>query len=154
MGQDLLQQLRDIHYPPPIAIWPLTVGWYILTFLILVASSLIFYVWYKAYQKHRVKRLVLQRIEELEAQRADQLQSVSEELSMLLKRAALAKYSRREVAGLHGEQWLAFLDATAQTKDFSQGSGRLLISTPYQLNKQMLPETIFHLIRDWVKKNL
>lgn len=154
MNNDLLQQLRDIHYPMPISFWPLAVGWYVLIFIFLATLLLGLYYWYKTYRKHRVKRLVLQRLQELETQQSEYNQAISDELSMLLKRAALAKYPRHEVAGLYGEEWLGFLDTTAATKDFSQGCGRLLLDTPYQGKQQILPETFFHLIRDWVKKNL
>lgn len=152
MSQDLLSQLRDIHYPPPISIWPLAIGWYVVFALLVLLFLLAGYLWYRYIKRHRLKKIVLMRLEKL--QTMQQNADIAEELSMLLKRAALAIYPRRDVAGLFGEPWLQFLDKTAMTTEFSNGFGRLLIVSPYQRKKQQLPDQLFDLIRNWVKKNL
>lgn len=152
MAVDLLTQLRDIHYPNPIPIWPLATGWYVIIILGLLLLMLVGYFAVRYLQKPRLKQAVLIRIEKLQQQ--DSSLNIAEELSMLLKRAALAAYSRREVASLHGEQWLSFLDRTAKTHEFSNGPGRLLIISPYQGKNQKLPDQLFELIKNWVKKNL
>ena len=51
---------------------------------------------------------------------------------MLIRRTCLARYPRADVAGLTGEAWLAFLDETGRTREFSTGAGRVLVSAPYQ----------------------
>lgn len=153
MTLDLLKQLRDIHYPQPIPLWPPAPGWYVVfAALILGMIFLSFYI-YRYWVKHRLKRLVLQRLQELELQENVHV-NVSAELSVLLKRAALAKYPRTQVAGLFGEDWLRFLDKTAQTREFTLGTGRLLVVYPYQEQHATIPRDLFHLIREWVKKNL
>ncbi|MBA2653906.1 MAG: DUF4381 domain-containing protein [Gammaproteobacteria bacterium] len=153
MAADLIHQLRDIHYPPPVPIWPLAVGWYYVFGFLLIIMAVICYWWLKTMQKRRLKKIVLHRLEQLQVQQ-DSQQNIAEELSMLLKRVALAIYPRREVAGLYGEEWLRFLDKTSLTTEFSQGAGRLLVIYPYQGKAEPLPEQLFHLIKNWVKKNL
>jgi general stress protein CsbA len=153
MKMDLLQQLRDIHYPAPIPIWPLTIGWYVVIVLTLILLVTAGYYAYRSYVKQRLKRLVLQRLLELEQQDTVAI-NVAAELSVLLKRCALARFARSHVAGLYGEQWLAFLDKTSMTDGFTTGPGRLLIVSPYRAQHDELPATLFHLIRAWVKKNL
>jgi hypothetical protein len=154
MGGDLLQKLRDIHYPAPIPIWPLAIGWYLLLGLILIALAALSFYFYRKWVKEHLKRVVLRRLQELQSQQNANGQNIYVELSMLLKRAALASYPRALVAGLHGEQWLSFLDKTAMTQEFTQGPGRLLIVCPYKGKPQELPVELFHLIQGWVKKNL
>jgi hypothetical protein len=153
MSQELLQQLRDIHYPPHIPFWPLAPGWYVVIVLVLIIMGLVSYFCYRSWVKHRLKRIVLQRIQELELQDEVKIH-IAAELSVLLKRAALASYPRSLVAGLFGEDWLKFLDQTAATTQFTQGSGRLLIVYPYQPEHEHIPSDLFHLIKEWVKKNL
>ena len=51
--------------------------------------------------------------------------------SALLRRAALARYARAEVAPLCGESWLAFLDRSGRTSAFTGGAGRALVLAPY-----------------------
>jgi hypothetical protein len=153
MIPDLLKQLRDIHYPPAIKIWPLAVGWYVVIAFFLCALVAIFYRRFRQYKRDQLKRMVLKQIEELHEKRG-MGKNISEELSKLLKRAALARYPRHEVAGLFGEDWLLFLDKTSTTTDFSKGLGRLLLVYPYQKTQQDLPDPLFHLIQNWVKKNL
>lgn len=154
MNPDLLSQLRDIHYPAPISIWPLAPGWYFVIVIVCLSVMYGIYAWIRYWRRHRIKRIVLKRIAELQAQQAIASNNVAVELSSLLKRAALAKFPRHKVAGLYGEDWLLFLDKTALTQDFSQGPGRLLIICPYRSQKQNLPETLFEIIRTWVRKNL
>jgi hypothetical protein len=153
MAADLITQLRDIYYPMPIPIWPLAVGWYCLMGLGLFLFALTFLIWNKKSKRNKLRKIVLRRLAELQNQQ-QHTHNISRELSMLLKRVVLANYPRHEVAGLHGEAWLQFLDKTSVTKGFSEGPGRLLIVSPYQAKSDPLPDALFHLIQSWVKKNL
>ena len=53
------------------------------------------------------------------------------QLSEVLKRTALATFPRESVAGLTGTDWLAFLDRTGGTRDFTEGPGRALTTLAY-----------------------
>jgi Ca-activated chloride channel family protein len=53
------------------------------------------------------------------------------QLSLLVRRTALAAFPRKQVAPLTGAAWLAFLDRTSDASEFSQGAGRWLASAPY-----------------------
>lgn len=153
MSGDLISQLRDIHYPPKIPLWPLALGWYFVIAIILLSIFIAGYFGFKYLTKRRLRKIVLQRLDELQNQQHTQ-HHIAEELSMLLRRAALAIYPRQEVAGLYGEKWLSFLDKTSMSTEFTQGDGRLLISCPYQEKNTELTPELFHLIKNWVKKNL
>lgn len=152
MGMDLLRQLRDIHYPSAISMWPLAVGWYVVIGCGVLGLIILGYYCFRTWKKNRLKRLVLQRLDEL--QQDNVTVNVSAELSVLLKRCALAKFPRHQVAGLHSEEWLLFLDKTAMTNEFTQGPGRILVTYPYLEQHKTVPAALFHLISEWVKKNL
>ncbi len=42
------------------------------------------------------------------------------EFAVILKRVALAVFSREQVASLYGEDWVAFLNSTCSRSDFSE----------------------------------
>jgi hypothetical protein len=71
-----------------------------------------------------------------------------------MKRAALSAYQRDAVAELTGPQWLAFLDRTAGTTDFTGGPARVMWSLacgdargPANL------ESLFAAARQWLHKH-
>jgi hypothetical protein len=53
-------------------------------------------------------------------------------LSELLRRAMLAYAPRKEVAGLTGQAWLAWLDRGLDDRFFTEGAGRALKELPYR----------------------
>ena len=53
------------------------------------------------------------------------------EASQILRRAMLAYAPRRDVAGLTGSNWLAWLDQGLDEPLFTDGAGRFLESLPY-----------------------
>jgi hypothetical protein len=124
-----LEQLRDIHLPPPTSIWPIAPGWYFLL-LVIVAGLYGFHRWYK---RGRVKRLALvwllryEREYEAEGNCSETVLKISD----LLRRVALVYFPRASVAGLHGKLWLDFLTQTSKKIDFNEVQS-LFLELPYQ----------------------
>jgi Ca-activated chloride channel family protein len=80
-------------------------------------------------------------------------------VSALLKRVALARYARSEVAALSGRAWLAFLDRTGGGGKFEHGPGQVLASGPYAPDCDSgTPsddsEALIALSKSWVRRNL
>lgn len=107
--QDPLAGLRDIHLPEPVAFWPRASGWWIaLAVIVAVAVSA------ELLRRRRLASLrsaALRELDELEQdwQRSSDPSSLAYGLSTLLRRVALARYPRTEVAALAGGDWSAFL---------------------------------------------
>lgn len=126
-----LLQLKDIHQPPPISWWPLAWGWYPLSLILFSFLFLIFFWW----KWHRLsqRRFALKQWAEImnryETQ-GDITKSITA-LSHLLKISVLSKNSRLEVASLHDESWLFYLDQLSDTQAYTQGCGRVFSSLPY-----------------------
>ncbi len=79
------------------------------------------------------------------------------EIPALLKRTALAVFPRADVAGLSGEAWLGFLDASAGSTDFSSGPGRLLADLPYSPAAASPPadqmRELLKISRRWIRRH-
>lgn len=150
---DPLSQLRDIHLPDPVDWWPPAIGWWILAFLVLAAViGGIYWLWWRhkrlAYKREAIKQMETIRARYLNTQDDQQLLS---ELSSLLKRTAITRYGRDEIAGMAGETWLSFLDRTGHTSEFSEGSGRMLVNR-FSPAPSVDSSELIHAVEHWLKK--
>jgi hypothetical protein len=157
-GNYMLNGLREVTLPEPPSYRPQTMGWVILA----IAGLLLLSLWsiqrYRTWRKNRYRRAALHQLKSLEqlAQDPSHRLEALRALPILLKRTALAAYSRDQVASLHSDDWLAFLDQTHPGNDFTQGDGRLLVQLAYQSPTaiaQLSSETVAQLIsisRTWI----
>ena len=155
MDNSWLKQLRDIHLPDPISLWPLAMGWYFLGAVLIIYIALLITYFIRRSRRLQSRRYLLKRIEDLREQYQTEAdaRAIAVELSMLLRRASLVSFPRREVAGLQGEQWLGFLDETGSTREFTEGIGRVLLTAPYQHQAQFDVSELLNLALRWVTKN-
>lgn len=147
--------LRDIHLPEPISWWPPAPGWWILLFISLL---LCFAVWliYRRRQKRRHQRFSMQSLAEIRSVFAKEQNNAKllRELSVLMRRSCITFYPRELSAGLTGEQWLGFLDATSVNKEFSNGIGKVLASAPYlpeQTQISIDSHALLNLCESWLR---
>ncbi len=157
MQNPALQSLRDIHLPSPISIWPLAPGWIVLIILLLIAIIWISLRAYRYYRRQQIKRLAMQRIQQLQMahqKHTQPPQQIIAELSILLRRVALAYFKRADIAGLYGEKWLTFLDDTGESKSFRHPAGELLITAPYQKQVTAKLEPLLLMCQQWVKSRV
>ncbi len=130
---DPLAQLRDIHLPGPVESWPPAIGWWILLLIILLLVLTVFNWLYKRWRANRYRREALKELRQLHEnylQHGDDLLYLAR-FQTLLKRVALTRFSREEVASLTGESWVSFLDRTSRSQEFTMGKGQVLIDGHY-----------------------
>ncbi len=156
LNQTSLSQLRDIHMPGSISVWPIALAWYAVFILALAASFYAFYR-YQLYRKKQMrKKNVLSHIDRLRHELCleEHYPLVYQELSTLLRRIALFTHARPDVAHLTGEAWLSFLDQQCQTHLFTRDIGRLLLSAPYFPDNTPVadPKPLLTLTEEWVKR--
>ncbi len=150
-----LDNLKDIHLPSKISIFPLAIGWYILIILLLLILGLVIYWQIHCFKRRQKIKNILNLLNRIEKQSNLQIsqnksEEVITEVSILLKRVAIDKFKLQNPHSLFGEEWLIFLDNTGKTKAFTQGEGQHLRNI-YQKCRLTNPELFFSVIRDWLK---
>jgi hypothetical protein len=160
-GNYMLNGLREISLPEPIAYQPQTVGWKVLGIILLVTLVLMAFRGYQHWRANAYRRAALKRHQALAAmaQTSDTQVAALRALPALLKQTALAVYPREEIAELSGDRWLTFLDSTYNAEGFTQGKGQLLADLPYQPDAsitQLSSPTVsylFTLTRQWITQH-
>ncbi|WP_133469418.1 DUF4381 domain-containing protein [Paraglaciecola marina] len=107
-----LDNLKDIHAPSAIDVWPPAYGWWILAMLILVAIVLTSIWAIKSYNVRAAKRQALQELALIDRQDKDGLAK----LNQLLKRAAIRYFTSINVHQMYGEDWIKFLSTSINKK--------------------------------------
>lgn len=144
-----LSQLRDIHLPAPVSWWPPAPGWWMLAALLLIALAAV-YGGYRRRRRTQWRRVALAELQHLHGETPEQfLRGVS----VLLRRVAVTRFPRHDVAALIGEQWLAFLDRTLDKGTaFQSGAGRALAVGPYADEPEVDTEALYALCERWIKQ--
>ncbi len=152
-GQTALQ-LRDIHLPAAPGWWPPAPGWWLVAAISLALLTWLGRIALRRYRLHRQRQRILARLDTLTQSHEVTPQSLAE-LSILLRRLALMRHPRREVARLSGADWLRFLDDTGGDGRFTHGPGEVLASGPYRpaLPGEVDVAALSALLRDWIRKN-
>ena len=147
--------LRDLHLPDAISWWPLAPGWWMLLGLLIVLG-LVVWLLMRFYRKRRLRRAAFAELKGIQAIYRDTNDSLEfvRRISVLLRRVALSFRSRKQVAGLSGEEWLEFLDqgvaGSEQHGGFTAGVGRVLIEAPYNPRAEVDVEGVSRLAKEWL----
>jgi hypothetical protein len=152
---DPLAQLRGYHFPAPVSWWPPAPGWWVLGGLLLALIAAGAWVLLRRRRRRAAARRAQEELQALRAALATGRDPAAfvRGLSRLLRRFALARFPRREVAGLTGADWLAFLDANGGGGRFRDGPGRLLTEAPYRPAGEIPAEELADLACDWILRN-
>ena len=126
--------LRDIVPPDAPPLWPLaTEAWLLLLILASIAAILIFQR-RQATKRDAYRRAGLALLDGV---------STVHDVSVVLKRVALAAYPREQVASLYGEDWATFLRQTCHHRDYSP----VLQANP----DDPASHEVIQLADDWIK---
>lgn len=140
---ELLDLLEPIPEPAPVSLWPQTAGWIGLAIALLLLLAWATRRWWLQRRANAYRRAALA---EIAASGQDPVA-----LAEILRRTALVAFPRAEVASLHGEAWLAFLDRSYGGNDFSTGPGRVVALLPYAQVADV-PELV-PLVAEWVHRH-
>ena len=109
-----LAALRDIHVPDAPGFWPPPPGWIAAACLLTAVGIMAAIVAVRRWHAGRFRRDALAILRSLRARHGAGAPDteIAMELSMLMRRVALARCPREEIAGLTGDRWLARLEST------------------------------------------
>lgn len=128
--------LRDIHLPDPVSWWPIASGWWLLIITAFIIAAIIF-LSRKIYRSKQLKRDIHAELDVIKQQfqKTENRSQLAKSLSTLLRRASISFYPAKNIAGLTGESWLAYLDRTnanpIKDKKFQSETGQALLTAPY-----------------------
>ena len=140
-----LPELRDIHLPQGVSLFPVAYGWWlVLALIILLILMIQFALYLRRYSKSRYAIKLLQNISTLNAVYA------AEQMSEILRRICVFKY--KDATTLLGKDWLDFLNK--HTKEELKGRpAELLINAPYiPQNSQTYNSDDAEILRNYCKK--
>lgn len=147
--------LRDIHLPEPVSWWPPAPGWWLLPGVIALVF-IIYYLLKKIRRGKRIKKEALAEFEKIRMTYRNDMNAalLARSISTLLRRVCISYYPHTNVPGMTGEQWLDFLDSTADTKGFQTDSGKILATAPYLPQRKCQSydaDTLLSLCEVWIQ---
>jgi len=149
-------QLRDIHLPGAAPWWPPAPGWWLVAAVACAVLAWLAVLAARRYRRYRERRRLFEVLARVEREIAGgHAAEALAQLSIVLRRLALVRFPRRQLAGLTGTAWLDFLDESGGDGRFAQGPGRVLAAGPYQrsLPPDLDGAALIALVRQWVRKN-
>ncbi|MDV6315530.1 DUF4381 domain-containing protein [Idiomarina sp. HP20-50] len=147
--QPSIEQLNDIVEPSQASWWPLSwltivVGLAVLATVITLMLALM-----KQRQKSRVRKAAIQQLSQNTTVSVNQL-------TILLKRTALAYYPRKVIAEKHSSEWLNFLLAPLSNRE-RQAFNQLPEQAEknfYGVAEESFRQKYYQLAKLWLSKNL
>ena len=150
------QDFVELSVPDELALTPQTPAWYLLGAALAAALVLAALRAVRRYERNAYRRAALLELARLrEAARGAERAAALAQLPELLKRCALAAFSRERVAGLSGARWYVFLERTAPGAlgDAAQSAlSRLVLEGDSELPRQTERE-LFDGVERWLRRH-
>jgi len=150
---DPLAALRDIHLPLEPGLWPPAPGWWILVAIFLLLGWLLVNNLIKYFRRIQPSREFRNQLGALNTQGGDEhdLRTV-QKISKLVRQYAIYRFGRDQVASLHGDKWLKFLDTTSKGgNEFTTGVGRVLGDAQYRPHIEPNLDQLTKFLISWSK---
>lgn len=150
---DSLAQLKDIHLSDPIGWWPLAPGWYGLMLVFIVAGIFLAFEIQRRRRHARPKNQALELLKNYRQQyeKEKNTQKTSAYVSELLRRVSLVYFPRNQVASLHGEEWIVFLNETSKQLDFRPVQS-MLLESPFKTAESIDLTPLLDNVEEWIKQ--
>ena len=147
-----LINLKDIHLPPSVAIWPPAPGWWIVAVVLLLIFVFCGMWISRILERRKPKTEALRLLKNLQNQQNNTKKSLEilRGLSQILRRVALTFCADEHVSSLHGSEWVEFLDRTGNTTEFTKGAGQVFGNELYQKNPEIEIDVLFPMVKKWI----
>ncbi len=152
------QQVGKLIEPPPVAFDFKAPGWYVLGVMFLLLIIFITWLAVKYYRRNLYRKHALQFLNNVEKLLlpVNEFDLLVYQTQMLIKRIAMTRYGRRNVSGLRGDEWIAFINATWREKSFDDNDEALLNQNIYAPQPTVSADEAAKFIekaRRWIKKH-
>jgi len=150
----LLARLRDVHPPHLPSWWPPAPGWWLLALLGVAMMVIAFRFAPPWWRRFRLRRHLFSLLDGIARRHraGAPAEAIAGELSQLLRLAALARFPQHDVAGLHGADWVAFLESCDQHAGRLEKVRDQLIVAPYgPPGAYGDAGALLHAARDWLR---
>ena len=146
-----LINLKDIHLPEAVSIWPLAFGWYLIFFIIIFLIIFLCIFFRKRYQKKKFKSLVRKELNIFKKRSKLECNNVLlGEISIFLKQVAMHHYPKSNLKLIHGYELLKYFDEIGKTNFFVGGQGKILLSI-YDNEDHTLNDDFFNSLDKWLE---
>ena len=148
---DNLPELRDIHLPADVSVFPLGYGWWVVLSAIILAIALYYLTKFIIKKSKKLYALNLLAKTDLRTP----LQSASL-MSEVLRRICIYKFP--QAAALSGDEWIGFLNSKAKYK-LEKNAATLLKDAPYmplakKINDDKSVVELKKFCQKWIGENL
>ena len=143
-----LERLADIETLPPVSWWPPAPGWYLVMAAVLVLGVTALVAVWRRRQGNAYRAAALGELNRVVREPAG-----LPRIAQILKRTALVRMPRQNIAGLSGEEWLHWLQQSGNGVTFTDKSRQLLSEKLYgtgQPSAQEIDELVMT-ARAWVR---
>lgn len=147
-GFEELSAVPNVHWDFSAPGWPYLMV--LLTLLVIFISRSFWYRW----QNNSYRRAALKTLDAAIIEGRDQTLKI---LPSILKSTAMTTYGRKNIASIHGKDWINFLNGSLPTKEatFENSIGKLLIRISYQNYSELSITsqdylTLIHVARRWI----
>jgi Domain of unknown function (DUF4381) len=153
MNADPLATLRPLHVPDALSWWPPAPGWWIVAAVCIIVMALLGRTVSHRLRTKRYRKTALRELEQLylACTARNDAHAFAAGANRLLKRAALARYPRADVAALCDADWRNFLDRTAVRPLFASGAAAALTRAAYDPSSDCDSEQVYRACREWLR---
>lgn len=136
-----MNEFGNIIEPPPVPFRFGAPGWYVLAALIVLLLTAATILLVKRHERNSYRRQAIRWLQAREAALLPNgaLLQLVYESNMLLKRIAMQRYGRRQVAELSGQEWLSMLNKTLHRPLFDDKDQALLSGRLYDPHAGIAP---------------
>jgi hypothetical protein len=145
--------LGPLYEPDAIRFSFETPGWYLVAGLLLLVAVLLFVKWLKRYRKNVYRREALRNLRIIEDKSYNQKDVLClNDVLVLLKLVAIKAFGRQQVAQLHGNDWLEFLESKGRNTPFTHYKQHI-VNTLYGTIEVDVKEkkALMELSKKWIK---
>lgn len=148
-------ELKDIHLPTEISIWPIAPAWWLIIGLCLALIGLLY--WYKGSTLRSKKTHLKQTIAETKQALAE-LKKQTDHLKVLqssnkiVKKFLMNATNDPSIAKLHHQQWINYCHSIAKPFTFRKTTQYLLSNALYQPSLEFDIAHYIDELQDWLKQ--